>query len=205
MKEILVKISGDVNKMAETVEVMVSLVYQGLIENEAHYLDSALNKERILDDFEKEVTGAMVNLSQELDKEEYSRALFLGQAAQNLERMGDELRNLIERIEIKIAEKLLFSQIGVEQYQDVFKRMQESVNLARNFLKDNPAEILEKILQNGEQIKKLVEQYRKQHLERLAEGICQPRAANLFFDMLDFTGNIARHCTNIARIYKESK
>lgn len=205
MKEILVKISGDVNKMAETVEGMVNLVYQGLIENEAHYLDSALNKERILDDFEKEVTGAMVNLSQELDKEEYSRALFLGQAAQNLERMGDELRNLIERIEIKIAEKLLFSQIGVEQYQDVFKRMQESVNLARNFLKDNPAEILEKILQNGEQIKKLVEQYRKQHLERLAEGICQPRAANLFFDMLDFTGNIARHCTNIARIYKESK
>ena len=117
--------------------------------------------------------------------------------------MGDELRYLIERIEIKIVEKLFFSETGIEQYKQVFEKMHKSVSLTVKFLNENKLELLDMILNNGEQIKKLIEKYRVEHLERLARGICQPRAANMYFDMLDFTGNIARHCTNIARSHKE--
>jgi phosphate:Na+ symporter len=81
--------------------------------------------------------------------------------------------------------------------------MYKSLELINEFLNENKLEVLDTILKNGEQIKQLIEKYRKEHLERLAKGICEPMAANMYFDMLDFSGNVARHCTNIARILKE--
>lgn len=191
-------------QMGETISEMVDFVYQGLMENDAHYLNRALNKEIVLDNLEKKVTEKIIELGKAAGKENKKEFIILGQIAQNLERMGDELRSLIERIEIKIAEKLLFSDVGIKQYEDVFSKMAESVNLIIKFLNEYDTQLLNLILENGNQIKTLIEKYRAEHVERLAKGICEPRAANMYFDMLDFTGNIARHCTNIARVYKET-
>ena len=197
------KIIVNIKKMMGILSEMINLAYQGLMENDAHYLNRALNKERIIDDFEKEITASVVQVSKTLDEKGQKGFVLLAQVAQNIERMGDELRYLMERIEIKIAENLLFSDIGIEQYKDVFEKMRKSVNLTIEFLSKNKSELLEMILNNGDDVKKTVEKYRAEHLGRLTKGICKPRAANMYFDMLDFTGNIARHCTNIARIHKE--
>ncbi len=197
------KIIANLKKMASILSEMVNLVYQGFIENDTHYLNSALNKEQIMDDLEKEITTFVIQGSRRLDEKGQKEFVLLEQFAENLERMGDELRYLIERMEIKIIENLLFSDIGVEQYKDVFEKMRKSVNPTIEFLNENKSELLEMILKNGDEIKKMVEKYREEHVKRLTKGICEPRAANMYFDMLDFTGNIARHCTAIARIYKE--
>ncbi|MBL7084635.1 MAG: Na/Pi cotransporter family protein [Candidatus Omnitrophica bacterium] len=197
------KIIANLKKMTGILSEMINLVYQGFMENDTHYLNSALNKERIMDDLEKEITASVVHDSKTLDEKGQKDFLLLAQVAENLERMGDELRYLMERIEIKIAENLLFSDIGVEQYKEVFEKMRKSVSPTIKFLNENKDELLERILNNGDDIKETVEKYRVEHLKRLTRGICEPRAANMYFDMLDFTGNIARHCTAIARIYKE--
>ncbi len=196
------KLTDSLKQMSSIVVEMMQLIYQGLMENEAHYLNSALNKERIIDDLEEKVTVTIVGIAKALDEKERKEFVLLEQTAQNFERMGDEMRSLIERIEIKIAEKLLFSDIGIEQYKEVFNKMHESVNLITKFITEGNNEFLDLVLKNGDQIKALIERYRAEHLDRLTKGLCDPRAANMYFDMLDFTGNIARHCTNIARNYK---
>ena len=197
------KIISNLKKMTSILSEMIDLVYQGFMENDAHYLNRALNKEHIMDDLEKEITASIIQDSKTLDDKGQEELILFERAAQDIEQMGDELRYLMERMEIKIAENLLFSDIGVEQYKDVFEKMRKSVNLTIEFLNENKSSLLEMILNNGDDIKKMVEKYRAEHLQRLTKGICQPRAANMYFDMLDFTGNIARHCTDIARTYKE--
>ena len=200
MKE---KIVVDLKKMTNTLSEMIDLVYQGFMENDTQYLNRALNKENIMNDLEKEITDSVVQLSKTLDEKGQKEFVLFVQVAQNLERMGDELRYLMERLEIKIVEDLLFSDIGVEQYKDTFEKMRKSVNLTIEFLDKNKNELLETILKNGDDVKETVGKYRKEHLVRLTKGLCKPRAANMYFDMLDYMGNIARHCTAIARIYKE--
>ena len=197
------KIVGNLKKMTNILSEMIDLVYQGFMENDAHYLNRALNKEHIMDDLEKEITASIIQDSKTLDEKGQKELVLLERAAQDIEQMGDELRYLMERMEIKIVENLLFSEIGVEQYKDVFEKMKKSLNPTIEFLNEKRSELLETILKNGDEIKKMVEKYREEHLQRLTKGICQPRAANMYFDMLDFTGNIARHCTDIARTYKE--
>ncbi len=199
MKE---KVGAKLKKMASIIEEMVNLVYKGFMENDAHYLDRALNKERVMDALEREITSSVVASSKTQPQEARKELILLEQTAQNIERMGDELRGLMERIEIKIAEDLFFSDQGTAQYRQVFEKMKRSVELTVNFLNDKNPDTLTLIAQNGDQIKKLVEKYREEHFKRLTEGLCEERAANMYFDMLDFTGNIARHCTNIARTHK---
>ena len=189
-------------QMSDLITEMVELVYKGLMENDIHYLNRALNKERVVDDLEREITKKVIRISRNLDKKAQKELVLLEQTAQNIERMGDELRSLMERIEIKIAEQLFFSEIGIEQYKEVFETMHKSVSLTVQFLDEGKRNLLNMILRNGEQVKKLIEKYRIEHVERLTKGICQARAANMYFGMLDFTGNIARHCTNIAKAYK---
>lgn len=197
------KLTASLKQMSNTVVEMMQLINQGLMENDAHYLNSALNKERIIDDLENKITITIAGSAKTLDEKGRKEFILLGQTAENFERMGDEMRSLIERIEIKIAEKLLFSDIGIKQYEEVFEKMRHSVRLISEYIESGNKEILEKVLNNGDEIKKLIERYRLEHLERLTKGLCDPRASNMYFDMLDFTGNIARHCTNIARVYKE--
>jgi len=200
MKE---KIISKIKKMAFLIGEMVDLVYKGFIENDTHFLNMALNKERIMDDLEKDITGMVVEASKGLTDEERKEYILFDLTAQSMERMGDELRYLMERIEIKIAENLYFSDSGVEQYREVFDVMRRSVSLTVEFLEKEEGGLLEEISENGNKMKALVEKYRKEHLGRVSKGACEPRACNMYFDMLDFTGNVARHCTNIARGYRE--
>jgi phosphate:Na+ symporter len=196
-------IESSLKQMAKSALEMADAIYQGLMENEINYLNSALTKERIIDNLEREITARVFAAAKDLDEATRRKNVLFAQMAENLERMGDEMRSLTERVEIKIAEGLLFSEIGIEQYKEVFATMYKSLELINEFLNENKLEVLDTILKNGEQIKQLIEKYRKEHLERLAKGICEPMAANMYFDMLDFSGNVARHCTNIARILKE--
>ena len=197
------KIKKSTQEMAAIVIEMVDITYRGLNQNDIHVLDGVLNKERSLDSIEEEMICDIVELSKTLDEPAKQKLVIMGQVAQNLERMGDEFRSLVERIEIKISDKLEFSEEGAAQYKEVFETMKKSVDLISEFLSTDKPELLDAVLANGDEIKKLVEDARSAHLERLTKGICQARASNMYFDMLDFTGNIARHCTNIARISKE--
>ena len=125
----------------------------------------------------------------------------MGQVVETLERMGDETANLVERIEIKVAEKLLFSDLGVSEFNETFGAMKRSIEMMIEFLKKKDPALKDRIIDNGFHVKELVERYRKEHFERLVQGICTPMAANMYFDMLDFTGNLARHSSSIVKLF----
>ena len=40
----------------------------------------------------------------------------------------------------------------------------------------------------------------KEKVSRNACKLCTPLGANMYFDMLDFTGNLARHSTNVVKL-----
>jgi phosphate:Na+ symporter len=151
---------------------------------------------------EKDLTGKVLELCRS-SKDDKQRKEFLSQqqAIEMLERMGDEAASLVERIEIKNAEKLLFSDVGVTQFNETFNAARNSVEMMRDFMGGKAGAIRERVIDNGFHVKSLVERYRAEHTERLLKGICTPIAANMFFDMLDFTGNLARHASNIVKLF----
>lgn len=185
--------------MADKVLEILGLIEKGFLENKAEFLTEAMSIEHEINETEKALTREILGISKSVkDKKELAA---IAQMVETFERMGDEAASLIERIEIKVAEKLLFSEIGVNQYNETYHTMRKSVDMLKEFLKGPSEAIKDRIVDNGFHVKELVERYRKEHAERLVNGLCTPMAANMYFDMLDFTGNLARHASNIAKLF----
>ena len=184
--------------MADIVSDILGLVEKGFMENKDSYLSEAMAKEEGLNDLEKSLTNSILDLSAAGDKKELS---ILAQAVAALERMGDEAASIIERIEVKVAEKLMFDEMSVAQFMETYNVMKKSVEMMRDFLKYHDSAIKQRVIDNGFQVKELVERYRKEHADRLVQGIGTPLGANMYFDMLDFTGNLARHSSNVVKLF----
>lgn len=186
--------------MADKVYDMLELTQKGFMEHKTEFLASAMKIENELNAMEKLLTRSILELSGESRKNEKD-LVALEQMVEMFERMGDEAANLVERIEIKIHEKLLFSEAGVEQFNETYNAMKQSVNIMRDFLKAKNSILKRRVIDNGFHVKELVERYRKEHANRLVRGMCTQMGANMYFDMLDFTGNLARHASNIVKLF----
>jgi len=187
--------------MADKVCLILDLVDSGFMENKLEPLESAMKEESLINEMEKALTSEVFELSKTVKEAASKRDLAsIIQVIETLERMGDEAASMIERIEIKVVEHLLFSEIGVEQFNETFNTMKESVKMMRQYLTKPSVELRDRIVDNGFRVKNLVERYRKEHFERMVGGICTPMGANMYFDMLDFTGNLARHSSSIAKL-----
>ncbi len=195
-------IKTEVVSMADRVGRMLDLIEEGFIKNRPDPLASAMKEEGAVNEMEEALTKDILEFSKTAKKEKDKNELStLESTVEMLERMGDEAASLIERIEIKVNEKLLFSEAGVEQFNETYAAMKKSVEMMRNFLKSHEKALKGKVVKNGLHVKDLVERYRKEHADRLVKGLCTPIAANMYFDMLDFTGNLARHSSNIVKLY----
>lgn len=185
--------------MSEKIYEMLDLIEQGFMENKAEFLSQAMSKESDLNIAEKHLAKSIAELSKvPANTAELSN---LAQMIETLERMGDEAANLVERIEVKVAEKLLFSDEGVEQFNETYNAMRKSITLMIDFLRSKNASVKERVIDNGFHVKELVERYRRAQAERLAKGLCTPMGLNMYFDMLDFTGNLARHASTVVKLF----
>lgn len=188
--------------MADTVYEMVEFVERGFMEHKTEFLSAAMARENSLNEMERVLTQRVLELSKTAANEADKRSLIMWeQVIETLERMGDEAANLVERIEIKNEEHLLFSDMGLAQFNETYGIMKKSVDMMRLYLKGKSDELKKSVIDNGFKVKDLVERYRQEHTERLVKGICTPIAANIYFDMLDFTGNLARHASNVVKLF----
>ncbi|MFA5143701.1 MAG: PhoU domain-containing protein [Candidatus Omnitrophota bacterium] len=185
-------------EMADKVFEILDLIEDGFMKNKMEFLTVAMQEEGEINKAEKMVTENIAVLSRSgADKKTLSS---LAQTAEMLERMGDEATGLIERIEVKVNEKLRFSEEAVREFGETYRLMKDSVQMLREFLRTDAPALKKKIIDNGFRVKELVENHRKAHADRLVQGQCTPMSANMYFDMLDFTGNLARHSSNIVKL-----
>jgi len=188
--------------MADKVYGSLFLIEKGFMDNKLEPLALAIKEEQLVNETEKVLTKSIIDLSkQAVSLDEKKDLALMAQVVETLERMGDEEANLVERIEIKVVEKLLFSDSGVSEFNETFNAMKRSVEMMIGFLKKRDPAQKDRIIDNGFHVKDLVERYRKEHFERLVQGVCTPMAANMYFDMLDFTGNLARHSSSIVKLF----
>ncbi|MFA6320961.1 MAG: PhoU domain-containing protein [Candidatus Omnitrophota bacterium] len=184
--------------MADKVYEILNLIEYGFMKNRMEFLTTALQEETEVNKLERALADNIMTIAKTTpDKKELSS---LAQMVEMLERMGDEATGLIERIEVKVSERLLFSEEAVKQFNETYKTMKDSVQMMREYLRKKDETLKKKIVDNGFRVKEMVENYRREHADRLVRGECTPMGANMYFDMLDFTGNLARHASNIVKL-----
>ncbi|MFA6349726.1 MAG: PhoU domain-containing protein [Candidatus Omnitrophota bacterium] len=200
MSENFCNIKKKVANMAELALSMWQMTFKAFMDHDLELLAKVLEDENKLNDFEKMLTNELIEAGQGLKKADEKKAVITYvEVVEDLELIGDYCKDILERVQIKIEEKLLFSDDAVKEYIELYNRSEAALREVVQALEKDDLGILNEVLKNQEHIDTLVDEYRSRHNERLINKLCSPFSCNMFLNMLDFTAAIYYHTKKIAR------
>jgi len=185
--------------MAKLALKMWQMSFRVFMEHDLGLLAETLKLDEGLNSAEKEITSDLVAFGRAANDDEKSQAMVLVDVVGDLELIGDYCKDILERVEIKIEEKLLFSEEGVKEYEELFHKTENALQEVVFALDKGSFEMVQEVLRSQEHIDSLVDIYRANHNRRMLDGACSPFACNMFLNMLDFTAAIYYHTKKISR------
>lgn len=193
----------EIIKITELLEQMFDRTQEGFMKNKPDLLKEVLRKEESVNELEREVVSSITRISKKgLSTSDHRKLSSLMEIIGDLERIGDLCEDIVERVEIKIWEKLYFSDEAVNEYGELYSKVKVVMEEAFQGLTEENKKIAGKATEDAKGVPKLVEKFKHAHSERLIKGICTPRAANFFVDMLEFMEQISSHAVRIAKEVK---
>jgi phosphate:Na+ symporter len=189
----------EVALMAEAALKMLQLTQDAFMEHDPDLISAALEEEARLNKWEESLTAELAGFGRQAATDsEKQQALIYADVVADLELVGDYCKDILERVQIKIEEKLLFSDDAVAEYGELYRRTEKALKeISRALGSDNLAGLQD--LSKEGHLDSLVDEYRRRHNQRLIAGVCSPLACNMFLNILDFTAAIYYHSKKIAR------
>ncbi len=196
----LSSIKSKIADMSRLVLRMWRATYQAFMEHDRDLIPGILDDENKVNSLEKEITIDLINLNRaSANKSEKARAIIYTDIAADLELIGDYCKDILERVQTKIDEKLLFSEDAVQEYADLYRKTEDALDQIVHALEKDKSGLVKEVLKGRENIDRLVDEYRLRHNQRLINGVCSPMACNMFLNMLDFTAAVYQHAEKIAK------
>jgi phosphate:Na+ symporter len=183
---------------------MMRDVKAAFVAGDRKMIAQVLQTERTINELTREITSFATELMQEsLPPLQSSSLSFYVNGVGDLERVGDHAENLIELFEYKVDHHLVFSDLGMEEFNLMIDKAIEAIDLAVGALDEGDIDKVNAVLSLEDEIDSLERELRMRHIERLNEGVCQPGAGVVFIDILSNLERIGDHANNIALIMKD--
>lgn len=116
----------------------------------------------------------------------------------DIERIGDHCTNIAEEALYLKEEGVAFSPQAKEELGNVFHHTSEMLFNSLEALLKRDYKAAKRVLELEAAMDELEEQCRNSHMERLNDGICNPKSAVCFTELMKNLERIADHCNNIA-------
>ncbi len=185
--------------MAEQVQAMFHTVFDGLMKNDMGIINQVLKDEGKVTEVYNNLTALAVEDSKEkLSAGAKKMILDLVDIISLVEEIGDSCVGLVEQIEYKIRENLLFSQTAVQEYKDLHAKVEQIFLDTIKVMKDKDSKLAKQISNSKSGVDALVDKYRANHIERSAQGTCSEWARVRFLEMLNITQTVTYYCLEIA-------
>ena len=186
-------------RMGDMVESMLNDVILSFIQNDINVLKKIYLKEEVVNTLEKEITKYLVLISQQsLNVNQSKRLNDLINIVNDIERVGDHAENLAELTEEKINENAPFSSKAIDELKFMFSKVQSSINKSISALKNRDIDLAREVASKENEIDKIEQELRDNHINRLNKGICYPESGIIFLDIISNLERIGDHANNIA-------
>lgn len=193
-------IKQEIFEILEKAHQMFRTTFDGFMKHDLDILDQVVKDEQSLTENYATLTSSIVESSKRnLSKKEQVVILGMVDIVGAIERIGDCCVSLVERIEYKIRERLFFSEEAVEEYKNLYTKVDRFLLDAAEAIRMENQKFAKRLIEDESDLNELVDKYRADHIDRLARGICDVRASTMYLDMLDFTKEIVYHCVSMAR------
>jgi len=190
----------EIVRMAKQAKKAVNEAVEGLLANDRKKLRLTEKTEETVDNFQYEITAYLAALStKELSKELSVELPVHLHTVNDLERVSDHAVNIAEIAERKITQKLKFSESAKAESIQLRDEANQMLSRIVTALEKNNVETAKAVLVNENNLNRMQIDFRRSHVQRMANGTCSAVAGLIFIDLVDNIEKIGDHLTNIAQ------
>lgn len=169
-------------------------------------IEEVFEKERIINQLNRDITHYLIKLSNSnLSEKDEIRTTNLYHTLSDIERIGDHSENLAELAQYKIEHNLSFSNIAFDELKGMVKKINNMISDVITSLETDDIDLAKTIYEKEDEVDKLEENYRAEHIQRLNRQLCHPSSGVIFLDVLSNLERIADHATNISKTVLDLK
>jgi len=116
----------------------------------------------------------------------------------HLERISDAALGLLRCIRTMETERMVFTEGGMREIEQLFDRTTEILQCARDLTLTRNRVLAHHVEIESMRFHDLASGFARAHEERLVEGVCQPTASSTYLSMVDYLREVTRHARRIA-------
>lgn len=189
----------EILRMAEKAKENLNISMEAFKTNNEELIKKVYENEKTINFLENEITIFLVKLSNsDLAEEQKSKVISMFHVVNDIERIGDHCKNIAELTLEKIYKKLVFSDKAMEEVNHIYSYTIDALSISISSFKENNTKKAEDTLNIEENIDRLEEKYRLEHISRLNNGLCNAHSGAIFLDVISNFERIGDHSTNIA-------
>ena len=187
-------------RMVATAKSAVVNAIAGLVKDGWKNLETTRKAEDLTDHFQYEITSYLAVLSTKELSDDLSIELpVLLHSVNDLERIGDLAVNITEIAERKIDQKIVFSQEALDEIAAANNEITEMFTKITGALEKNDIQLANDALINENNLNNMQMDFRRNHVQRMTNGLCSACSGLIFIDLIDNVEKIGDHLTNIAQ------
>lgn len=196
----------EVGRMAELAKENFVLSIESLLELDEKKANKVIEQELVVNFLNHEITAYLAKLSQlELTENDAFMVADLFHIVNDIERISDHAENITEYTNLRIDEKIPFSDDALEEVIMMSSEVARAIDICVTAFEKNDKVLAEEVIQ----IEKIVDQYeedlKNSHIRRVSTGACEPRSGMIFTDLVTDLERVSDHATNIAYYVSKSK
>lgn len=154
--------------------------------------------EETIDSLEREITDYVVLASQKsLSREDSNQSYILLQSLNDIERIADLCENIMEEADYATRHNVNFSGKARDELNQIIELTGKTVDMALQVLEHKDDALAQQVEVSERLIDELQAEYRRNHIGRLNERICNGNNGAVFLDVLGNLERISDHCRNI--------
>lgn len=139
-----------------------------------------------------------------LNEQEHMEVEHLMSICSDIERIGDHAENISENAGQMLRDEVTFSKAGSEEMQNIVSITLESVESAIKCINNRDEEALANVRRCEEEVDRLEDVYRDNHIKRMSVGDCNTIAGIVFLDIIGNLERVTDHANNLAD-YREAE
>ena len=135
-----------------------------------------------------------------LSEEQSEELTGMLEMASDIERIGDLAENIAEFAEYRIENRLPLTDTAVEELTQMYGLVRENILRCREAIETDNEDLARETLEVEQQINQMEKDLRRNHMNRLNMGLCNPASGVMFLDVISNLERIADHVAHMANI-----
>ncbi len=198
------QVNQEVVRMLEISQDMVDEAMRALIEGDRELADRVIEKEEIVNEIEEDLLEFLAGLSGNNLSEEDLRLrdyyISLVDAIESIADDADDLADLALHVE---EHRLEFSGEAERTLEDLQKRLNELLKKSVVMIEKQDYELVPDLIKAERDMDSWQLDYRRQHMERLKEGVCEPAAGIIYLEAIEDVEHLTDQLADMAHTMME--